>query len=110
LSAQNNQIGAPQPLITNKPPAEQNGGSARGYQELPAPLAIPPRASRQRPGPYFYALPALDVNFRLCRDEVCVADHQMTADEARRECARGLRLPAAHGFPVVIMFSPARWR
>src|SRR5262249_26302424 len=26
LSAQSNQIGAPQPLITNKPPAEQNGG------------------------------------------------------------------------------------
>jgi hypothetical protein len=44
--------------------SRQIGGSARGYQELPAPLAIPATAARL----YFYALPALDVNFRFCRD------------------------------------------
>jgi len=35
----------------------------------------------------------------------CVGNHQATADEVRRECARGLRPLAGHGFGVLIMFS-----
>jgi len=37
------------------PGARQIGGSARGYQELSAPLAIPPRPSRQRQRRMFHA-------------------------------------------------------
>src|SRR5215469_14921233 len=34
----------------------QNGGSARGYQELPAPLAIPPAAEQATAGPVFLCI------------------------------------------------------
>jgi len=37
----------------------QNGGSARGYQGLPAPLAIPATATQTAARSYFYASPAL---------------------------------------------------
>src|SRR5690348_7655729 len=37
----------------------QNGGSARGYQGLPAPLAIPATATETAARLYFYASPAL---------------------------------------------------
>jgi hypothetical protein len=36
-----------------------NGGSARGYQGLPAPLAIPAAAIQTAAKSYFYASPAL---------------------------------------------------
>jgi hypothetical protein len=45
----------PQRSAALMPKATQNGGSARAYQELPVPLAIPLRPSMQRPGPYVYA-------------------------------------------------------
>jgi len=44
-----------------------NGGSARGYQELPQRRQFRPRPSRQAAGPYVYALPALGVVARFCR-------------------------------------------
>ena len=52
------------------------------------------------------------VNILTCRDEVCVADHQMTADEARRECARVSARRPRTASRVVIMSSPATptWR
>jgi hypothetical protein len=47
--------------------AAPNGGSARGYQELSAPLAIPAKAWQAGGWPYVYASPALGVNARICR-------------------------------------------
>jgi hypothetical protein len=44
---QNDHLSAPLPV--------PNGGSARGYQELFTPLAIPAAAEQTRPGPYIYA-------------------------------------------------------
>jgi hypothetical protein len=43
----------------------QIGGSARGYQGPPAPLAIPTTAVQRAMGSYSYASPALGVNFRF---------------------------------------------
>ena len=39
--------------------ADQIGGSARGYQRLPAPLAISVTVTQTVAKSYFYALPAL---------------------------------------------------
>ena len=44
-----------------------NGGSARGYQELPQRRQSRPRPSRQAAGPYVYASLALGVVARFCR-------------------------------------------
>jgi hypothetical protein len=49
-------------------------------------------------------------NFRTCRDDVR-RDHQVTANEVRREYAQGLRPPAGHGFvDAHRVVAPARWR
>src|SRR5262249_17646 len=48
----------------------QIGGSARGYQGLPASLAIPATATQSAPRSYFYASPALAWNFRFRRVEL----------------------------------------
>jgi hypothetical protein len=44
---------------------EQNGGSARGYQELFAPLASPTTAEQPDGQAVFYASAALGVNARI---------------------------------------------
>jgi hypothetical protein len=46
-------------LIGIPPVSAPNGGSARGYQGLPAPLAIPAKATQTASRSYFYASPAL---------------------------------------------------
>jgi hypothetical protein len=49
-------------------------------------------------------------NARSCRDEVR-QDHQVNANEVRRESARGLRPPAGHGFvDAHHVVAHARWR
>jgi len=53
----------------NDQDADHIGGSARGYQELSALLATSTGDEQQAARPYFYALPALSVNARSCRDE-----------------------------------------
>jgi len=55
-------------------------------------------------------LAAGEANTRFCRDDVR-RDHQVTANEVRRECAQGLRPPAGHGFVNAHhVIAPARWR
>ena len=44
-----------------------NGGTVRGYQELPAPGDDPTMAEQAARAPYIYALPALGVIARTCR-------------------------------------------
>jgi len=54
------------PPEANRPaPDHIMPGSARGYQELTAPLAIPATAGQQAARPYIYASPALGVNARI---------------------------------------------
>jgi pimeloyl-ACP methyl ester carboxylesterase len=57
----------------------QNGGSARGYQELPAPVDDPTMAGQAAVRPYVYALPALGAIARTCRDEA-----RRTSEQDRR--------------------------
>jgi hypothetical protein len=46
-------------MMTELDSAAEIGGSARGYQGLPAPLAIPATAIQTAARSYFYASPAL---------------------------------------------------
>jgi hypothetical protein len=61
------QICAAPPVALSGPIAVQIGGSARGYQELSAPLAILAKAGQAGGWPYVYASSALGVNARICR-------------------------------------------
>jgi hypothetical protein len=54
-------------MIGLAPTSVQNGGSARSYQELSAPLAISAKAWQGASWPNVYASPALGVNARICR-------------------------------------------
>jgi hypothetical protein len=49
--------------------ADHIGGSARDYQELFTPLAIPATAERHADGPVYLCSTALGANARFCRDE-----------------------------------------
>jgi hypothetical protein len=54
-----NQICASRQVNAKDPPTAHNGGSARGYQELPAQSSTPTTASGQAASSYVYALSAL---------------------------------------------------
>ena len=58
-AAQNFQFGLPQTDGQGTKIGAPIGGSARGYQGLPAPLAIPATATQTAARSYFYASPAL---------------------------------------------------
>ena len=64
---QNGTIGAPRAGQYDQPLSVQIGGSARGYQELFAPLAIPTTASRHAARPVYLYSTALGANARSCR-------------------------------------------
>jgi hypothetical protein len=66
MSAQNAQFWMVERLDRHQADVVQNGGSARGYQGLPAPSAIPTTATQTAARLYFYASPALGVNFLFC--------------------------------------------
>jgi hypothetical protein len=52
--------------------AVQNGGSASGYQELFAPLAIPTTASRHAARLVYLCSAALGANARFCRCQLAI--------------------------------------
>ena len=70
VARQNDLVCVPDPTIQTQPSAAQIGGSALGYRDQCAPLAIRARPSRQVARPHVYASPALGVNVRLCRSAI----------------------------------------
>ena len=98
-------------LPISKQPLEYRSAARRAViRSSPAPLAIPVKAEQVAARPYVYALAALGVIVRFCRDEVR-RDHQVTATEVAASVRGSSARRAGHGLVGAHhVLARARWR